>query len=76
MVTDVLHDSQVVRNEQVGQTLFLLYIAKQIQHLRLHGNVERRYGLIRDDKIWTFGGDRERISPWPQDNDVWAADWP
>jgi len=29
---------------------------------------------VRDDKIWTFGGDREVISPWPQDNDVWTAD--
>jgi len=31
---------------------------------------------VRDGKIWTFGGDRERMSPWPQDNDVWVADWP
>lgn len=31
---------------------------------------------VRDNKIWTFGGDRERISPWPQDNDVWVADAP
>jgi hypothetical protein len=29
---------------------------------------------IRDDKIWTMGGDREVASPWPQDNDVWVAD--
>jgi hypothetical protein len=29
---------------------------------------------VRDNKIWTFGGDRERFSPWPQDNDVWVAD--
>ena len=31
---------------------------------------------VRDGKIWTFGGDREVLSPWPQDNDVWVADWP
>ena len=31
---------------------------------------------VRDDKIWTFGGDREVMSPWPQDNDVWVADFP
>jgi N-acetylneuraminic acid mutarotase len=33
---------------------------------------------IRDDMIWTMGGDREVASPWPQDNDVWVAnlsDW-
>lgn len=29
---------------------------------------------IRDGKIWTFGGDREVASPWPQDNDVWCAE--
>ena len=31
---------------------------------------------IRDEKIWTLGGDREVLSPWPQDNDVWVADLP
>ncbi len=31
---------------------------------------------VRDDKIWTFGGDRERFLPWPMDNDVWVAPWP
>ena len=29
---------------------------------------------IHDGKLWTFGGDREVLSPWPQDNDVWVAD--
>jgi hypothetical protein len=32
--------------------------------------------VIRDDKIWTIGGDREVLSPWPQDNDVWIAEIP
>ncbi len=31
---------------------------------------------VRDGKIWTFGGDREVASPWPQDNDVWVAELP
>ncbi len=31
---------------------------------------------VRDDKIWTFGGDREVLSPWPQDNDVWIGEFP
>jgi hypothetical protein len=31
---------------------------------------------VRDNKIWTFGGDREVMSPWPQDNDIWVADFP
>jgi N-acetylneuraminic acid mutarotase len=31
---------------------------------------------IRDGKVWTFGGDREVLAPWPQDNDVWAAELP
>jgi hypothetical protein len=31
---------------------------------------------VRDGRIWTFGGDREVLSPWPQDNDVWVASLP
>jgi hypothetical protein len=31
---------------------------------------------VRDNKVWTFGGDRERFSPWPQDNDVWVCELP
>ena len=31
---------------------------------------------IHDSKLWTMGGDREVISPYPQDNDVWVADLP
>lgn len=31
---------------------------------------------VRDDRLWTFGGDREVLSPWPQDHDVWVADIP
>lgn len=31
---------------------------------------------IRDGKLWTLGGDRETMSPWPQDNDVWVAEMP
>jgi hypothetical protein len=30
--------------------------------------------LVRDGKIWTFGGDEEVAAPYPQDNDVWVAD--
>ena len=29
---------------------------------------------VQDNKLWTLGGDREVLSPWPQDNDVWVAD--
>jgi hypothetical protein len=31
---------------------------------------------VRDNKVWTFGGDREVMSPWPQDNDVWVGELP
>jgi hypothetical protein len=31
---------------------------------------------VRDNKVWTLGGDRESLSPWPQDNDVWIAELP
>ena len=29
---------------------------------------------VKDGRLWTLGGDREVLSPWPQDNDVWALD--
>ena len=32
--------------------------------------------VVRDGKLWTIGGDREVKAPWPQDNDVWAAEIP
>ena len=32
--------------------------------------------VVRDNKIWTIGGDREVKAPWPQDNDVWTVDIP
>jgi len=28
---------------------------------------------VRNDTLFTFGGDREVMAPWPQDNDVWMA---
>jgi len=28
---------------------------------------------VHDGRLWTLGGDREVMSPWPQDNDVWSA---
>lgn len=31
---------------------------------------------VHDGKLWTFGGDREVLSPWPQDNDVWVTELP
>ncbi len=31
---------------------------------------------VHDDRLWTFGGDREVLAPWPQDNDVWSATLP
>ncbi len=31
---------------------------------------------VRDGQLWTFGGDREVLSPWPQDHDVWTAQLP
>lgn len=29
--------------------------------------------VIRDGKIWTYGGDEEVSAPWPQDNEVWVG---
>lgn len=31
---------------------------------------------VRGERLWTLGGDREVMAPWPQNNDVWHADLP
>ena len=49
----------------IGQAEALLQILHQVEDLRLHRDVERRDGLVRDDEI---GLDRER----PRDADALA----
>ncbi len=56
-VGHVLHHRQIVRDEQVGKPEPRLQILEQIDHLRLDGNIQRRYRLVADDQI---GLHRER----------------
>ena len=51
LVTDLRRDAQVVGDEQHGNAEFLLHIIQQMKHLRLHANIQRRHGLIRDQQI-------------------------
>ena len=50
-VADVLDNAQVMRNEQIGQVFLLLQIQKQVDHLRLNRNVQRRNGLVANDEF-------------------------
>ena len=50
-VTDVLHDREVVGDEQVGQPELAPQVKEQVEDLRLDGDVERRDGLIADDEV-------------------------
>ena len=51
LVGDVLHDGQVVRDEDVGEPELGLQVLQQVQHLRLHGHVERRHRLVADQDV-------------------------
>ena len=44
------HEPQIVRDEQIGQLQPLLQIHQQVDHLRLHRDVERRDRLVGDDE--------------------------
>jgi hypothetical protein len=50
-VGDVLHDRQVVRDEDVGEAEAGLQVAQQVDDLRLDRHVERRDRLVADDEL-------------------------
>src|SRR4051812_38472765 len=52
-----------VRDEEVGEAQALLKVEQEIQHRRLHRNVERRYRLVADQDL---GLHRQR----PRDGDA------
>ena len=54
-----MSDGEIVRNEQIREAHATLQIAHQIQHLRLHRDVERRRRLVADQKL-RLGGERAR----------------
>lgn len=45
------HHRQVVRDEDVGDPQLLLQLVEQVQHLRLHGEVQRGDRLVTDDHV-------------------------
>lgn len=47
----MLNDSQVMRDEQIGQAALRLQVAQEVDDLRLHGHVQRAHRLITDDQI-------------------------
>ena len=57
-VADVPHHGEVVADEEIGEPVLLLQVDQQVQHLRLHRDVERRDRLVGDDHV---GIDRQRL---------------
>ena len=49
-MANVLHDAQIVADEQVGQPQLFLEVLHEIQNLRLHRHVQRRHRLVRYDE--------------------------
>ena len=56
-VRDLTHNREIMRDEQVRQASVLLEVREEVQHLGLHGNVERGYRLVAHNKSRL---DRER----------------
>ena len=49
-VADLAHEPQIVRDEEIRQAEALLQVEQEVDDLRLHGDVERRDGLVADDE--------------------------
>src|ERR1043165_5599055 len=60
-VADMLHNGEVVADEDVGQMALALQADHQVQDLASHRYVERRYGLIADDELG-IEGERARYA--------------
>ena len=52
MVTGMCNDAEVMTNEQEGKAHIFLKFLKQIQHIRLDGDIECRYRFIGHDELW------------------------
>ena len=50
LVRDVAHHAEVVRDEEIGHAELALQVGQQVQHLRLHRDVERRHRLVGHDE--------------------------
>src|SRR5688500_18529641 len=50
-IRDVLHDGQSMRDEQVSEVELFLKFLKQVNDLRLNGNVESRNRFVGNDQL-------------------------
>ena len=50
-VADMMHDAEIVRDEENGQAELALQIFKEIEHLSLSRYVEGRNGFITNENI-------------------------
>ena len=51
-VTDIANHCQIVANEHISQMKLLLQTLKQVQNLRLYGNIQCGNGLIAKNQLW------------------------
>ena len=64
-VAHVLHDREVVGDEDQREPVALLHVLEQVQDLRLHRHVERRDRLVADDQLRLGddgAGDRDALA--------------
>ena len=54
-VRDFGDDAEIVGDQDHGRARLRLAPRQQRQHLRLHGDVERRRGLVGDDELGAAG---------------------
>src|SRR5690349_20929499 len=50
-IADEPHDMQIVADEEIAHAELRLQIREQIENDRLHGDVERRRRLVKNDEI-------------------------
>ncbi len=51
-VAQQAHHVEIVRHEQIAHAHRLLEVLQQVEHHRLHRDVERRGRLVEDDELW------------------------
>ena len=51
LVAHVLHDREVVRDEDQREAVLALHVFEKVQDLRLHRDVQRGYRLVADDEL-------------------------
>lgn len=51
-ITNMLHNTEIMGNEQIGETQFFLHCSQQVEDLGLDGDAQYRDRFIADDKLW------------------------